>query len=94
MLVLRAVAARNELDGLEQPAGRLALPDLAEPAAPAHVAPEQTVLHGDGFMPGEDVAVAVVVARCDAGPDGIAQGLLTLDQLGRLSGAHTVGQPA
>ncbi len=77
----------------------------AEPAAPAHVAPEQTVLHGDGFMPGEDVAVAVVVARCDAGPDGIAQGLLTLDQLatsptrevvllGRLSGAHTVGQPA
>ena len=77
----------------------------AEPAAPAEVVPEQLALHGEGFMPGENVAVAIVVAHCNAAPDGTAQGLLTPGQLaasptrevvllGRLSGAYTVGQPA
>jgi hypothetical protein len=70
-----------------------------EPAPPALV-----VLHGEGFVPGEDVAVAVVIAHGDAAPDGTMRGLLTPEQvaasptrevilLGRVSGALTIGHP-
>lgn len=61
-------------------------------------------MRGEGFVPGEDVAVAVVIAHGDAAPDGTVRGLLTGDQLaasptrevilfGRVSGALTIGHP-
>lgn len=70
------------------------------PAAP----PTLVVLHGEGFVPGEDVAVAVVIAHGDAAGDGTMRGLLTPEQvaasptrevilLGRVSGALTIGHP-
>jgi hypothetical protein len=71
-----------------------------EPEAP----PELVVLHGEGFVPGEDVAIAVVIAYGDAAPDGTMRGLLTAEQakssptrevilLGRVSGTLTIGHP-
>jgi hypothetical protein len=62
-------------------------------------------LHGDGYLAGEDVAVAVIVAHGDAGPDGTARGLLTPGELahaptgevaliGRISHTVTIGHPA
>ncbi|XPP25598.1 MAG: hypothetical protein ACNYNX_08055 [Leucobacter sp.] len=64
----------------------------------------QPVLHqveGSGFVPGEDVAVAVVHAYTDASHDGIVRALLTPEQsaaavtgevilLGRVSGTLTM----
>lgn len=72
------------------------MPKLALPALP--------VLYGERFVPGEDVAIAVVIAHSDAGPDGAARALITVDQLaasptsevillGRVSGAVTIGHP-
>jgi hypothetical protein len=73
--------------------------------APAPVARAALLaLHGEGFVPGEDVAVAVVIAHGDAAPDGTVRGLLTPEQvaasptrevilLGRVSGALTIGHP-
>lgn len=66
--------------------------------------PELVALHGEGFVPGEDVAIAVVIAHGDAAPDGTMRGLLTADQLvvsptrevvlvGRVSGTLTIGHP-
>lgn len=66
--------------------------------------PELVALHGEGFVPGEDVAIAVVIAHSDAAPDGTMRGLLTADQLavsptrevillGRVSGKLTIGHP-
>lgn len=76
----------------------------SEPAAPAAPARELAVLHGEGFVPGEDVAIAVVIAHSDAAPDGTARALLDPDQLatsptrevillGRVSGTLTIGHP-
>lgn len=73
-----------------------------EPTPPP--GPALAVLHGEGFVSGEDVAVAVIVAHSDAGPDGSARGLLTRELLaasptrevilfGRISGTLTVGHP-
>ncbi|WP_292846775.1 hypothetical protein [Microbacterium sp.] len=75
-------------------------PDAQAPAAPALLG-----LHRGGFVPGEDVAVAVVIAHAEAAPDSTARILLTPDQLagsptrevillGRVSGTTTVGHPA
>ena len=64
------------------------------------------VLHqvmGSGFVPGEDVAVAIIHAHSDASGDGTARALLTVEQaaaavsgevilLGRVSGALTIGR--
>jgi hypothetical protein len=64
----------------------------------------QPVLHqvaGTGFVPGEDVAVAIIHAHSDASPDGTARALLTAEQaataatgevilLGRVSGTLVV----
>ena len=61
-------------------------------------------LHGEGFVPGEDVAVAIVIAHGDAAPDGTMRALLTAEQaassptrevilLGRVSGTLTIGHP-
>lgn len=66
--------------------------------------PELVTLRGEGFVPGEDVAVAVVIAHGDAAPDGTMRGLLTAEQvaasptrevilLGRVSGTLTIGHP-
>ncbi len=66
----------------------------------------QPVLHqveGAGFVPGEDVAVAIIHAHTDAGGDGTARALLTAEQaavgvtgevilLGRVSGTLTIGR--
>jgi hypothetical protein len=60
---------------------------------------------GEGFIPGEDVAVAVVVGHGHATNDGVARAILTAEQLadsptgevvlfGRVSGTITVGRPA
>lgn len=75
-----------------------------EPEPAALPVPSLAALHGEGFVPGEDVAVAVIVAHSDAAPDGTARGLLTRELLaasptrevvllGRISGAFTVGHP-
>ena len=78
----------------------------AEPETEADSAPVTAlvVLHGEGFVPGEDVAVAVIVAHSDAAPDGTARGLLARELLaasptrevillGRISGTLIVGHP-
>ena len=66
----------------------------------------QPVLHqvaGSGFVPGEDVAVAIIHAHTDASPDGRARALLTAEQaetavtgevvlLGRISGTLVVSR--
>ncbi|WOF21947.1 hypothetical protein N8K70_11195 [Microbacterium betulae] len=61
-------------------------------------------LHGEGFVPGEDVAIAVVIAHGDAAPDGTMRGLIEARQIsrsptrevilfGRVSGTLTIGHP-
>jgi len=76
-----------------------------EPEDPARrPAAELVALHGEGFVPGEDVAIAVVITHGDAAPDGTVRGLVTADQLaasptrevillGRVSGTLTIGHP-
>jgi hypothetical protein len=60
---------------------------------------------GEGFIPGEDVAVAVALGHSDADGDGVVRAFLTTDQmtasptgevvlLGRVSGTYTIGRPA
>ncbi len=83
------------------PSRRRAVPEPpGRPAAPAPL----PVLYGDGFVPGEDVAIAVVIADGDAAPDGTMRGLIEAAQLaasptrevillGRVSGAVTIGHP-
>jgi len=72
----------------------------------APVPTAQPVLHqvaGAGFVPGEDVAVAIIHAHTDASGDGTARTLLTTEQaalavtgevilLGRISSTLTVGR--
>ena len=59
---------------------------------------------GEGFLPGEDVAVAIIVAHTDAATDGTARSLVTggmqassptreVILLGRVSGTLTVTHP-
>lgn len=85
--------------------------DIIAAASHRRAAPETgnatasgAALRGEGFEPGEEVAVAVVVACGDAAPDGTMRGLVTAEQvaasptgevilLGRASGTVTVGQP-
>lgn len=84
--------------------GKRRRPD-PEPEPPERRAlPELVTLRGEGFVPGEDVAVAVVIAHGDAAGDGTMRGLLTAEQvdasptrevilLGRVSGTLTIGHP-
>ncbi len=83
--------------------GRRRRPPVEPEPDPAPV-PGLVVLHGEGFVPGEDVAVAVIVAHSDAAPDGTARGLLARELLaasatrevillGRISGTLIVGHP-
>ena len=77
-------------------------PASEEPAR--RPAAELVALHGEGFVPGEDVAIAVVIAHGDAAPDGTMRGLVEAHQLagtptrevillGRVSGTVTIGHP-
>lgn len=61
-------------------------------------------LRGEAFVPGEDVAIAVVIAHGDAASDGTMRGLIEARQLvgsptrevillGRVSGTFTIGHP-
>ncbi|MCK3771053.1 hypothetical protein MZK47_15390 [Microbacterium aerolatum] len=79
-------------------------PDPASDRPAPRVMPELVVLRGEGFVPGEDVAIAVVIAHGDAAPDGTMRALLTGEQagasptrevilLGRVSGTLTIGHP-
>lgn len=56
-----------------------------EPAAAAAAEPSArprlVETHGAGFVPGEDVQVAVIVGSSSAGPDGLARGLVDLTAL-------------
>ncbi len=75
------------------------------PEVPSSAVPALLALHGGEFVPGEDVAIAVVVAHSEAAPDGTVRALLAPDLLagsptrevvllGRVSGALTVRHPA
>lgn len=80
----------------------VSLPDTTVPAAARMPVVHQ--MAGGGFVPGEDVAVAIIHAHSDAGSDGTARALLTPDQLatsptgeiilfGRISGTLVIGRP-
>ncbi|WP_022886120.1 hypothetical protein [Glaciibacter superstes] len=70
--------------------------DLPVPIAP----PSLLEFTGGGFVPGEDVALALVLRHSSAGPDGTARTLLDLSEkpgitgevilLGRISGTTSV----
>lgn len=87
------------------PSARRRFQPAPTPEPPARQAmPELLTLHGEGFVPGEDVAVAIVIAHGDAAPDGTMRALLTAEQaassptrevilLGRVSGTLTIGHP-
>lgn len=71
-----------------------------EPAPP----PRLTQFAGSGMIPGEEVAVAIIIAHAESGPDGIARALIDSRYLehsptgeavllGRISATVCVGQP-
>ena len=82
-------------------------PQPRSPFAPPHDTPTAVALPSllefaaDGFVPGEDVAVAVIITHTDAGHTGIARALLEATQLdasptgevvllGRVSGTYEI----
>ena len=78
-------------------------PQSAVPV-PVPVVPRLVQFAGSGMVPGEDVAVAIVIAHTEAGPDGIARALIDsryLDHaptgevilLGRISATVCIGAP-
>ncbi|WP_337007333.1 MULTISPECIES: hypothetical protein [unclassified Microbacterium] len=71
--------------------------------ATATTPPRLVEFAGSGFVPGEDVAVAIVIAHTETGPDGTSRTLIDaryLDHaptrevilLGRISGTICIGQ--
>lgn len=73
-------------------------------SAPAAAVPALFEVSADGFVPGEDVALAVIVAHSDAGPTGHGRALLQhhllelaptreVLLLGRISGTLSVQHP-
>ena len=73
-------------------------------AVPVPVVPRLVQFAGSGMVPGEDVAVAIVIAHTETGPDGIARALIDsryLDHaptnevilLGRISATVCIGAP-
>lgn len=80
-------------------------PNRVTPAIPTDSSPLLVQMIGDGFVPGEDIAVALVITHAGAGPDGAARAVLDAHQLtasptrevillGRISGTLHIGQPA
>lgn len=70
-----------------------------------HASPRLAEFAGTGFVPGEDVAVAIVIAHTETGPDGISRALIDARYLdhahtreailfGRISGTVCIGRPA
>ena len=83
-----------------------ALPVAAapQPAAPVEAVPRFAQLTGSGFVPGEDVAVAVIISHTETAHDGIARALIDSRYLaacptgeailvGRISGTFVLGRP-
>lgn len=79
---------------------------LASPpmAAAQRTTAELHQVSGSGFVPGEDVAIAIIHTHSDAAGDGSARALLTLEQeasahtgevilFGRISGTIVIGRP-
>lgn len=73
-------------------------------AATQRVAAELHQVSGSGFVPGEDVAIAIIHTHSDAAGDGSARALLTPEQVasahtgevilfGRISGTLVIGRP-
>lgn len=105
--ILDALAARNRtpLRVQVREADGSTFTDIITPPRERPTA-VQPVLHqvaGAGFVPGEDVAVAIIHAHSDASPDGTARALLTAEQaatavtgevilLGRISGTLVVSR--
>ena len=83
---------------------RLTPPHETAPVpVPPATSPALVEFTGDGFVPGEDVAVAIVIAHTGAAPTGTARTLLTAEHaalaptgeavlLGRISGIFTIGR--
>jgi hypothetical protein len=66
--------------------------------------PRFAQLAGSGFVPGEDVAVAVIISHTETAPNGIARALIDSRYLaacptgeailvGRISGTLVLGRP-
>ncbi len=79
-------------------------PQPAAPQVPVQAAPRFTQLAGSGFVPGEDVAVAIIISHTETAPDGIARALIDSRCLaacptgeailvGRISGTLVLGRP-
>lgn len=81
-----------------------AAPQPAAPAATVEAVPQFAQLAGSGFVPGEDVAVAVIISHTETAPDGIARAFIDSRYLaacppgeailvGRISGTLVLGRP-
>lgn len=79
-------------------------PQPAAPAVPLAAVPRFAQLAGSGFVPGEDVAVAVIIFHTETAPDGVARALIDSRYLaacptgeailvGRISGTLVLGRP-
>ncbi|WP_053385951.1 hypothetical protein [Leucobacter japonicus] len=77
---------------------------VAAAVEPAPAPPRLMQFAGSGMIPGEEVAVAVIIAHAESGPDGIARALIDSRYLehsptgeavllGRISATVCVGQP-
>ena len=87
-------------EGAVQPA--VSTPTVA--TAPVAPPPRLVQFAGSGMVPGEDVAVAIIIAHTETGPDGVARALIDsryLDHaptgeailLGRISATVCIGKP-
>lgn len=79
-------------------------PQPAAPQVPVQAVPRFAQLAGSGFVPGEDVAVAVIISHTETAPNGIARALIDSRYLaacptgeailvGRISGTLVLGRP-
>ncbi len=96
----------RELDGsvhadiLTPPASEPRSPFTPPETTPSGAVPQLRECTGDGFVPGEDVALALILRHTSAGPTGTARALIDRDEqpsitgevilLGRISGTTTV----
>lgn len=85
-------------------APQTSVPQTAPPPAPVEAVPRFAQLAGSGFVPGEDVAVAVIISHTETAPNGVARALIDSRYLaacptgeailvGRISGTLVLGRP-